>query len=55
MNPAPNMDAKAIPRKLRSPLELSIRPVEHLDIVGVRIPGRPRLSVNDVGEDLLAR
>src|SRR5271156_7130501 len=54
MHPALNVDTEGIPRKLRSPMELSIRAVQQPDIVGVRIPRRPHLSVNDIGEDLLA-
>src|ERR1700733_1280607 len=33
-----NVDTESIPRKPRSLVELSIRAVQHLDIVGVRIP-----------------
>src|SRR3984957_12370300 len=50
-----NVDTEGVPRKSRTLMEFSIRAVQQLDIVGVRVPRRPHLSVNDIGEDLLAR
>jgi len=50
-----NVDTEGVPRKPRSLVELSIRAVQQLDIVGVRIARRPHLGINDIGEDLLAR
>jgi hypothetical protein len=38
MYPALNMNAEGVPRKPRSLMELSIRAVQQLHIVGVRIP-----------------
>src|ERR1700722_6088523 len=55
MHLALNVDTEGIPRKPRSRMELSVRAVQHLDIVGVRIPRRPHLRINNIGEDLLAR
>ena len=55
MYPALNVDTEGVARKPRSPLELSIRAVQQLEIVGVRIQQGPQLSINDLGEDLLAR
>jgi hypothetical protein len=46
--------AEGIPRKPRVLVELSIRAVQEFDVVGIRVPPRPRLSVDDVGENLLA-
>src|SRR5580700_11749358 len=50
-----NVDTEGVPRKSRTLMEFSIRAVQQLDIVGVRVPRRPHLSINDIGEDLLAR
>src|ERR1700733_10190501 len=55
MHPALNVDPEGVPREPRSFVELSIRAVQQLHIVGVRIPLRPPLSVDNAGEDLLAR
>ena len=38
MHAALDVDSEGVPRKTRSPMELSIRAVQQLDIVGVRIP-----------------
>jgi hypothetical protein len=50
-----NMDAEGIPRKPRPSMEFSVQTVLQGDIMGVRIPRWPRLSVSKIGEDLLAR
>ena len=55
MHLALNVDTEGIPRKPRFRMELSVRAVQPLDIVGVRIPRRPHLRINNIGEDLLAR
>src|ERR1700679_2999942 len=55
MHPALDVDTQGIPGKPRSLMELPIRAVQQVDIVGVWIPRRPHLSVSDIGEDLLAR
>jgi hypothetical protein len=55
MYPALNMNAERVPRKSRSLMELSIGAVQQFDILGVRIPRRPRLSISYIGEDLLTR
>ena len=47
-----NMDAEGIPRKPRPSMEFSVQAIEQLDIMGVRIPRRPRLCVSKTGEDL---
>src|SRR5580704_15356354 len=55
MHAALNVVTEGVPRKPRFLMELSIRAVQHLDIVRVRIPRRPLLSASYIGEDLLTR
>ena len=55
MHAALKVESEGVPRKQRSLMELSIGTVQQLDIVRIRVPLRPRLSINDVCEDLLAR
>src|SRR6202041_440547 len=49
------VETEGVPRKPCSLMELSIGAVQQLDILGVRIPRGPRLSISHIGEDLLTR
>jgi len=55
MHAALNVETECVPRKPHSLIELSIGAVQHRDIVGVRVPRRPSLSVRYIGEDRRAR
>jgi hypothetical protein len=50
-----NMDAEGIPRKPRPSMEFSVKAVQQLDIMGVRVPRWPRPCFSKIGNDLVAR
>jgi hypothetical protein len=54
VDPALNVVTIRVPRKPRSLMELSIGAIQQFDFVRIWVPRRPRLSVNKIGENLLA-